>query len=151
MYCYKGIIIYSNTDQLESVHEQNGIYYGLKWQCVELARRYLIQKHSITFKSIKNAYDLFYLSSFQTLNGKYIPITCIPNGSSILPHIGSLLIWDKKYNGTGHVAIITQIYPYSIQVIEQNTDTPIRTLFVINFKNNIWIDDTDILGWINYK
>lgn len=144
---YKGITVYSNKDQDDTIHEEDGIYYGLKWQCVELARRYLIQKHRITFPSIQNAFDLFSLSSFQSLEGKSVPIQCIPNGSSILPNIGSLLIWDKTYHVTGHVAIITHIYPHSIQLIEQNTETPTRTL-LWKKTGTIWVDE--VLGWINY-
>jgi surface antigen len=80
-----------------------------------------------------------------------VPIQCLPNGSIIFPRIGSLLIWDKKgvYQGTGHVAIVTRIYPYSIQVIEQNTDTLTRTIGWEKIGNQVWVED--VLGWIHYE
>ena len=41
----------------------NGVSTGFKYQCVELARRYLIINHGVTFESIPMAYDIFDLKS----------------------------------------------------------------------------------------
>ena len=40
------------------------ILSGLKWQCIEFVRRYFIEKYHITFKSVKNVYDMLNLNSF---------------------------------------------------------------------------------------
>ena len=34
-------------------------YTGIKWQCVEYVRRWLILNYNISFQSIKNAYELY--------------------------------------------------------------------------------------------
>lgn len=33
-----------------------------------------------------------------------------------------MLIWDKSYGGTGHVAIVTEVTPTHVRVAEQNFD-----------------------------
>ncbi len=154
LYCYKGIHVYSNDHSLihDEYHSENGIQTGLRWQCVELARRYLIFKKGITFDSVDNAYNIFTLPHFSTVHTHNpVPIRAVANGESEHPHIGSLLIWEKEYdaNETGHVAVITHIYPHSIQIMEQNNTQPIRTIpFTRN--NRFVLHETHLLGWINY-
>lgn len=46
------------------VHKSpQGVYYGIKWQCVEYARRYLIDVTGHTFESIDYAWQIFDLTS----------------------------------------------------------------------------------------
>ena len=109
-------------------HVIDGIYYGIKWQCVELARRWLIKSYNITFEDVNIAreiYDLQYLINQK--DSSKIPWISITNGSTIKPNIGSLLIWEKEYNygSTGHVAIIIDIGDSWIRIIEQNVDNTI--------------------------
>ena len=47
-----------------------GAMTGFKYQCVELARRYLIINHGVTFDSIPMAFDIFDLKSVQV----HIPV-----------------------------------------------------------------------------
>ena len=149
------------------------IFTGIKWQCVEYARRYLILTHNITFQEIDNAYDIFALDHFNSIidnslipirkinnnsniSNSLIPIRKISNNNNISFHVGSLLIWSKSFNKylTGHVAVITEInIPENyITISEQNFDN-------VNFKRNlkvtvtngkIFIHDKNILGWINF-
>jgi len=137
------------------------IFTGIKWQCVEYARRYLILNHNITFQEIDNAYDIFALDYFNSIiDNSLIPIRKISNNSNIPFHVGSLLIWSKDFNKylTGHVAVITEMnislanHNNYITISEQNFDN-------VNFKRNlkvtvtngkIFIHDKNILGWINF-
>ena len=41
----------------------NDTFFGFKWQCVELARRYLVLNYGVTFESIPMAFDIFDLKS----------------------------------------------------------------------------------------
>lgn len=147
-----GVTIHSPQNQSDRPHYLNGIYTGVEWQCVELARRYLIQQHQITFSSIPNAYDIFALPYFFRLDGKKVDIQKHVNGSSILPHVGSLLIWNKsKESKTGHVAIVTKVTSHWIEIIQQNEPEPIRILyFYWNFNLSYYIDEPYLLGWINF-
>jgi len=127
------------------------IQTGLKWQCVELARRYLILQYGISFPSVENAYEIFDLSSMYYVETKQ-PVACTSykNGSKEIPLVGSLLIWDKKYdpNETGHVAVITNVFNHSIQIIEQNNNTSNRTISIENKNGIVTINEPHILGWV---
>lgn len=35
------------------------VYSGVKWQCVEYARRYLIMVYGVTFESVDNAFNIW--------------------------------------------------------------------------------------------
>ena len=75
----------------------NGYFSGLKWQCVEFARRYLIVSDKISFQEIETAEDIFRLNYFFNLSDNtLISINKYVNGSMVLPHVGSLLIWSKS-------------------------------------------------------
>ena len=174
---FNNVIAYSNKYNLtktSNICDYNyinssfgDIFCGIKWQCVEYARRYLILTHNITFQSIDNAYQIFDLPYFTTLkHKKHVNIIKCLNGSKILPHIGSLLIWDKNYKKTGHVAIITSIYSDYITIAEQNYDTHSwngkpysRKLKIVGdnalalqsrFNDGYYIKSDNILGWINF-
>ena len=47
----------------------DGTFFGFKWQCVELARRYLVINHGVTFESIPMAYDIFDLKNVKASYG----------------------------------------------------------------------------------
>jgi hypothetical protein len=133
------------------------IFTGLKWQCVEFARRYLVLKHNITFQEIDNAYQIFDLNNFFYINNnKLITINikkCI-NGTCNIIKEGSLLIWDHNVDDTGHVAVITKVNKDNINIAEQNRENKKwknNYSRQINFKyinNNIYILDNHIIGWI---
>ena len=141
-----------DQDQMHTIL-LNGIRIetGLKWQCVELARRYLLVTKGITFPSIPNAYDIFNLHHMiNVFTGRKALISRHANGSTVVPTIGSLLIWGKEYdkNETGHVAVITSIYQYSIQIMEQNNSTSHRIIPTFYKDKHYYILDKNILGWI---
>jgi glutathionylspermidine amidase/synthetase len=142
------------------------IFCGIKFQCVEYARRWLILVKNITFEQIDMAYMLFTseIICFRNIWTKqYIPYTKCPNGSSISPKSGSILLWDQAENYlTGHVAIILNIDEDYIYIGEQNwkdikwSNNYSRKISIKKISNQIWLDDSDtnsfnlkILGWIN--
>ena len=95
------------------------IYTGIKYQCVELARRYLILTRNITFAPISDANQLIINPPvFTNINtNEVLKIKIYKNGK---PKIGDLLIWDNTYIDTGHVAVITDIMDDSVCICEQN-------------------------------
>ena len=63
----KGTIGYSNgnSDYISDEYNEVGtIYYGMKWQCVEYSRRWLIQQYRYTFESVDGAADIWSLDNF---------------------------------------------------------------------------------------
>ena len=117
---FDGVPAYSNQKGQTNSSDANyfnGLYTGIKWQCVEYARRYLQTTRGITFANVENAVEIP-SAKFSTLHGNNVIKT---NDLKV----GSLVIWPKyyKYNAPyGHVAIVSKIQPSGIYVAEQNYD-----------------------------
>ena len=51
------------------------------------------------------AYHIFELTHVTRLSdGVALPLVAHPNGDGTAPAVGSLLIWDRSYDNTGHVS-----------------------------------------------
>ena len=117
---FNGVNAYSNQQGLlnsDEPNHHNSIYTGIKWQCVEYARRYLIVRHGITFSDVNNAYEIP-RAKFTKLNGN----TVIMNNDLV---VGSLIVWPQNYKTDGyegHVAVVSSISTKGIRVAEQNYD-----------------------------
>jgi glutathionylspermidine amidase/synthetase len=106
-------------------HENDGLYYGYRYQCVEFSRRWLIHAQGVTFGDVGMAYEIFHLPFAEKISdGTKIPWNNIPNGSSPRPVPGSVLIWDEggEFRHTGHVAIVTEVSDNWVRIAEQNVD-----------------------------
>lgn len=115
---WNGVRIYSNkqyeNDETNSNH-YNGNYTGIKWQCVEYARRYLIITRNITFSDVTSAFEIPN-ANFTTLNGTIV----VPTNDL---DVGSLIVWPKNYEFNsphGHVAVVSSIKSNGVTVVEQN-------------------------------
>lgn len=138
----------------------NNSYCGLKWQCVEYCRRFLITMFGITFSKVDNAYDIFDLSHFKLTDSRQkVIIEKYLNGCSLKPKQYDLLIWNKYYHNetTGHVAVITRVTQDYVYICEQNFDNKSwkskkysRKIKYIYSDNQYYILDSCILGWIRY-
>jgi glutathionylspermidine amidase/synthetase len=168
-----GIIAYSSKHN-ENYNNQkfsfifNNIYCGIKWQCIEYVRRWLIINCNVTFEQIDMAYMMFSTEKLKFIHITHkhtIPYKLIYNNqtNNVLPHIGSIIIWDKNNNyKTGHVAIVSKITNKYIYIGEQNWDDilwnkPFSRKIKIQYLNLSTININDynpfqlnILGWINF-
>lgn len=132
----RGVVGYSNYNDSTISDEDNfvnGVYMGLKWQCVEYARRYLYLTRNMTFQSIEAAidiWDLTYVTSLAT--GQKLALIQHPNGDSTLPQEGDLLIWPRQGSDTpyGHVAAIVGV--------EQRAEDISVFIGEQNFYNQMW-------------
>ncbi len=154
-----GIAAYSNCDSDCVIFEPNRlneIYTGIKWQCVEYARRWLLNEKSVVFGDVDIAADIW--AQEQVIN----PLTqhvqkfeSIVNGASNLPQRGDLIIYGKDYLGTGHVAVVVEINKaqQTIHVAEQNYDNSkwttnyAREIKYTNYNNRFWLLDSYLIGW----
>jgi len=110
----------------------NGIYTGIKYQCVELARRYYLIKYGVLFQNVDIANDIFglhmlvdFMSGQRLFWNTHLNISTSPR-----PVVGSLLIWAPLglFEGTGHVAVVVNVSKNYVYIIEQNNGQGRRKL-----------------------
>ena len=103
------------------------VYVGVRWQCVEYARRYLIITKNVTFASIESAFQIFNLTTVGDLNKKEGNLTFMSfeNENTNPPIIGDLIIYRQTNSSPyGHVAVVANVnlQEGSVDVAEQNWD-----------------------------
>lgn len=177
-----GINVHNNfpkpaTPYTDRPHNENGVYTGPEWECVELAQRYyhkklnylryLDEQKTIKYAAWPIVYppDMFY----QVKNGEIGKLFSDPdikaydNGvvSNPRPVIGDLIIFDKStfldpatkvtYNLPGHVAVVAEVNGSNIIVAEQNFNEKLKGLrpISINSLNSLSCEGCPpIKGWI---
>ena len=156
----RGIEAYSNCQAgcvIFEPNKWNGTYTGIKWQCVEYARRWLLVNTGAVYGDVDIAADIWDKIDHLTYvkSKKPIPLETHLNGSTQAPEIGDLLIYAKAFNGTGHVAVVTGIDTRNglVEVSEQNfqnkpwTADYARKITLIKHGENYWLLDGYLLGW----
>ncbi|EQC31857.1 hypothetical protein SDRG_10641 [Saprolegnia diclina VS20] len=146
--------------------ESNGTYTGLRWQCVELARRYLFINRNLLFASVDGAVDIFNLTTITDVgNNVSVPFVPHAQGSATPPVRGSLLIYKDvgKYAPWGHVAVVVDVESSHIDIAEQNVEDSVwppgqgysRRLNVTRSSSSFTVgkyyrDDNEevVLGWM---
>lgn len=159
------VCAYSNASTSYISEEDNFIennYTGLKWQCIEYARRWLYQTNNLSFCLINFAYeiwtDIHYC--YNPATKKQTAFLNHANGSSTVPRTGDLLVYAKTFLQTGHVAVIVEINIEQkwLRLAEQNYHNKIwpahysRQIDLNIIKKNnqsiiYSLDDSHILGW----
>jgi len=142
-------------------HYEWDVYTGLKWQCVEYARRWLYVHTGQVFESVDYAADIWQQVSYykDAGNGNKVPVINYPNGSATRPAAGDLLIYDKALFGTGHVAVVTGVDSKRsiVRVAEQNykntrwPDNYSREIIMTHKDGRYRILDEHLLGWKRQK
>ena len=156
----RGTKAYSNCQSacvIFKPNQWNGTYTGIRWQCVEYARRWLLMNTGAVFGDVDIAADIWdkidHLTEVKTK--KSIPLETHLNGSARAPAVGDLLIYAKAFNGTGHVAVVTglELEQGTVEVGEQNfnnepwADHYARTIKLIKNEERYWLLDAYLLGW----
>jgi glutathionylspermidine amidase/synthetase len=142
----------------------NGTFTGIRYQCVELARRYLLINHGVVFDPIDMAYQIFDLSTVRrVMDSKRFAMRAIANGSEKKPEKGSLVIWadQGEFHTTGHVAVVVGVTDWHVDIAEQNVEDRIwprtetysrRLKFSMNTQGQWEItctySNSRILGWM---
>lgn len=158
---------YSNGDDDHNEEEMNFVFLtntkitsGLKWQCVEYARRWLIDNKNLTFADVNNAYqiwDLWYGNRVDSY--EQVPVLHFKNKiTTIRPQIGDLLIYSTDFAVTGHVAVIVGVNNNSVKIAEQNyfndtwdgADFSRRLLLQQDEEGRYRIFDDAIIGWMHF-
>ena len=159
-----GVKAYSNCNNY-CVHPEpsfvSQIFTGIKWQCVEYARRWLLKNEGVVYGDVKIAADIWNIDFVQSPdNKKQYDFIGIVNGSSdSLVERGDLLIYSREFYGTGHVAVVLQVDLNNqlVYVGEQNFHNNLwnnnysRAIPFIVRGNATWLLDSYIVGWKRIK
>jgi glutathionylspermidine amidase/synthetase len=131
-----------SRDVFRAVDPTTGVFLGYRYQCVEFARRWLVEVHGITFASVGMAYEIFDLPAFERVaplkGGDYqgnakrtpspkqtnpVPLVKTRNGhAGPKPVVGSVILWAPigYFIWTGHVGIVVDITETEVRIAEQN-------------------------------
>ncbi|TNF91848.1 MAG: CHAP domain-containing protein [Gammaproteobacteria bacterium] len=156
-----GVTGYSNCNSDCVIFEPNkhdGTYTGIKWQCVEYARRWLLVNKGVVYGDVDYAIDIWdKIDHYRNVQwDEKVPVTNHVNGSETAPEPGDLLIYAKvMFGGTGHVAVITEVDEKKgiVRVAEQNNlnqqwpSTHSREISLIKNGNQYWLLDGYLIGW----
>ncbi|CAK4352727.1 unnamed protein product [Aphanomyces euteiches] len=140
------------------------IYTGVEWQCVELARRYLLVNKRVVFGNVDYAFQIFNLTSVRDVDhdGVHYALNAYANGGAVRPEVGSLLIWSPygEMEITGHVAVVVAVTDTHVDIVEQNVEDSIwpegqkysRRLQVkqnaTSFFIDKWYEKEVLIGWV---
>lgn len=153
------VTAYSNCNAqcvVRSPNYDQGTYTGIKWQCVEFARRWLLTQTGVVYGDVDTASDIWKLTTVtRPADNHTLPFETYTNGSHTAPQVGDLLIYAKEFLNTGHVAVITHVdlEEGEVRVAEQNfanlpwTADYARTISLVKQADNYWILDAYLLGW----
>jgi len=125
----------------------NGTYTGIKYQCVELARRYYLINYGVYIPIMENAKDIFSMHMlYNMITGHPIFWDGYLNISTSPPPVrGSLLVWatGEGFEYTGHVAVVVNVTKQYVYIIEQNYGQGKRKLPI----HNGAIVSQGLIGW----
>lgn len=134
----------------------DGYNLGLKYQCVEYVKRYYYERfHHKMPDAMGHAKDFFdFKLADAELNQKRNLIQ-FRNGSSIRPEAEDIIVFAPTiFNPYGHVAIISQVFDNSIQIIQQNAGpfSSSRDSYHLRYENDRWyVDGKKTLGWLRMR
>lgn len=150
---------YSNCNATCVVREPNrvnGTYTGIKWQCVEFARRWLLDDRGVVFGDVDTAADIWGIDFVTRVSDNaQLALLTFLNGSFRAPQVRDLLIYTKEYLNTGHVAVVTDVDLEAgfVEVAEQNflnrnwPEDYARRITFVRKDGRYWILDQYLLGW----
>ena len=131
LYNFNNVCAYSNGNNKyvsNELNHSNGNFTGMKWQCVEYARRFIQTVYGVTFSEVDSAYEIPNATFTRLTDNKIIqPFIYRTNPNMVLfeSFNNSLIIWAKDYESDaqhGHVAVIVYAKTDGIYVAEQNYD-----------------------------
>lgn len=156
----EGVAAYSNDSASVLANEPcrvGNIVTGLPWQCVEFARRWLLQTQDLIFVDVPLAANMWNYVDYltQVSDEKIVTLDSHPNGSHSKPVNGDILIYSEAFLGTGHVAVVVGCDAEAgvIRVAEQNYTNRLwpgdysREIPLLEMDGHWWLLDPYLNGW----
>lgn len=154
---YEGVAVYHNGS-LYNVYGRNvsndGYNLGLKWQCVEFAKRFYYEKFGHKMPNNyghANEYMNYNLSAgaYNADRGLYQ----FYNGGTHRPTKNAILIFDNDpATRYGHLGIITGVFEDAIEMVSQNNGKyqKTRSRIPMTYRNGIYrISSPYVAGWLS--
>lgn len=136
------------------------IYTGMKWQCVEYARRWMIENKGLSFGDVTYAYEIWSVPTIENIHThQEKTLQKFANKTSkSRPQAGDLLIYDTSIGITGHVAVIIAVGTDYVFIAEQNyfnhrwmkNDHSRELLMKKDDQGQYQIMDKGVIGWVHY-
>ncbi len=153
---YKGVKVYYNGN-VTNVSGRNltsdGYNLGLKYQCVEFAKRFYYEayKHKMP-DSYGHAKDFFDSSLRDGQLNRARDMYQFRNGSREKPKVDDLvIIGPSSFNSFGHLFIVTNVTNDAVEFVQQNPGSrnPSRGRFPLVKSNGTYtINADDVVGWL---
>lgn len=132
-------------------------FTGIKWQCVEYARRWLLVNQGVVYGDVDVAADIWQLDIVTSSDKKIQKhFESILNGDThrFVQH-GDLLIYSRAFLGTGHVAVVVEVDAKNqrVYLAEQNFDNnkwdgnSARDIPYVIHEGRMWLLDPYLIGW----
>lgn len=132
-------------------------FTGIKWQCVEYARRWLLVNKDVVYGDVDVAADIWQIENVTSTDKQsQKPFINILNGDQQYGlQRGDLLIYSRAFYGTGHVAVVLKIDEQKQRLFlgEQNFDNGLwqqgyaRDIPYVKHEGGIWVLDPYLIGW----
>jgi surface antigen len=147
-----GVVVYHNGSMghVGGRNVVDGYNVGLKYQCVEFAKRYYLEHYGHRMpNSYGHAKDLFEPAVVDGALNEQRALLQFTNPSAQSPRVGDLVILDAwRGNAYGHVAIVSAVLDDELEVIQQNTGST-RQHYDLEQQDGQWLIDNDrVLGWL---
>lgn len=152
---FNGVSVYYNGEKFTNVSGRNvaadGYNLGLKYQCVEFAKRYYYEYYGHKMpNSYGHAREFFDKSLADVAYNRERALMQYRNIRYEKPQEGDLLVYDGYgSNPFGHVGIITSVGDGEVEYISQNYgDKTRQTIKLVEYQGIYTIADYDVLGWL---
>ena len=98
------------------------IQTGFQWQCVEFARRWLLERKGLYLPDIMFAAMVFKMTEVEDIRtGNTVPMVAVANGGAAKPEKDTFLIWpDTEDAPPGHIGVIVEVGDDYVRVADQN-------------------------------
>ncbi len=137
---YCDVPVYENGYMFQVGHgkhyDEEGYYYGQKWQCVEYVKRFYKQVLAHVMPDGMGHARSFFDDRIDhgSLNSKR-GLVQYYNGGDCIPKVNDILLFqDTQY---GHMGIVTSVTEH-VEIIQQNIVGQSRQQFTLEFDNNGW-------------
>jgi glutathionylspermidine synthase len=119
------IPVYSNGNDYHFSGERNvvdGVVTGIKFQCVEFARRWTLQRKGLLLRDLPwaaHVYSMKEMADAET--GEPVAVTAVPNCNEFKPEADTLLIYPSTEDfPPGHIAAIVEVTEDKVRIADQN-------------------------------